>query len=52
MSGISNGVEITLDLETYDFAPFGQVGDSLGVIIENNDDFPLVNLNGFSIGFL
>ena len=49
MSGISNGVEITVDLETYDSADFDEVGDGLGAIIENKDDFPLVNLIGFSV---
>ena len=49
MSGLSNGIEITLDLETYDSADLGEVGSGLGVIIENEDDFPLFNLNGFSV---
>ena len=49
MSGISNGVEVILDLEIYDSADIGEVGDGLGFIIDNKDNYPLINLNGFSI---
>ena len=48
-SGISNGVEVILDLEIFDSADIGEVGDGLGIIIDNKDNYPLFNLNGISI---
>ena len=47
MSGIGNGVEIILDLELFDSADLGRVGDGIGLLINNKDDYPLFNLNGF-----
>ena len=48
-SGQSNGVEIILDLETFDNADQGVDYDALQVIIGNKEDFPVFELAGFSI---
>ena len=48
-SGVANGVEITLDLETYDSADNNIVGDGIGLVIENLEDYPLIDLNGLYI---
>ena len=47
-SGQSNGVEIILDLETFDNADQGVDYDALHVIIGNKEDFPVFEL-GFSV---
>ena len=49
LSGVANGAQITVDLELYDNADSGAVGDGLKLVIENQDDFPLIDLNGFNI---
>ena len=46
LSGITNGVEVTMDLETYDSADLEAVGDGLGFVIENQEDFPLIEEHG------
>ena len=48
-SGISNGVEVVLDLEIFDSADIGEIGDGLGIVIDNKDNYPLINLNGIYI---
>ena len=48
-SGQSNGVEIILDLETFDNADQGVDYDALQVIIGNKEDFPVFELSGFSL---
>ena len=49
LSGISNGVEIMVDLETYDSADIVEVGDGLGILIENKEDYPLIELDGLFV---
>jgi hypothetical protein len=49
LSGIANGVEIIIDLETYDSADIEEDGEGLGILIENNEDFPLMELDGFFV---
>ena len=49
LSGVANGIEITVDLETYDNADTEAVGDGLTFVIENQKDFPLIDLHGFDI---
>ena len=49
ISGVANGVEIILDLETYDSADNDIAGDGIGLVIENLEDYPLIDLNGLYI---
>ena len=49
LSGVANGIEVTVDLETYDNADTEAVGDGLTFVIENQEDFPLPELNGFDL---
>ena len=46
---MANGVEIILDLETYDSADNDIVGDGIGLVIENLEEYPLIDLNGLYI---
>ena len=47
MSGLTNGLDITLDLELFDSADIGRFGGGIGLLINNKDDYPLIQLNGF-----
>ena len=49
LSGVANGVEIIVDLEIFDSADIEAMGDGLGLVVENQEDFPLIDLNGFTI---
>ena len=49
LSGVANGIEITVDLETYDNADTEAVGDGLTFVLENQGDFPLLDVNGLDI---
>ena len=48
-NGRSNGLEMTLDLETFNNADFMQPGDGLRVVLENNDNLPNFDINGFFV---
>ena len=48
-SGQSNGMEVVVDLETFDNADASVDYDALQVIIENKDNFPIFDINGLSI---
>ena len=48
-SGQSNGMELVVDLETFDNADAGVDYDALQVIIENKDNFPIFDIHGLSI---
>ena len=48
-SGLSNGMELILDLETFDNADAGVDYDALQVIIQNKDNFPIFDIHGLSI---
>ena len=48
-SGQSNGLELMLDLETFDSADAGVDYDALQVIIQNKDSFPIFDIHGLSI---
>ena len=49
LSGVANGIEITVDLETYDSADTEAVGDGLTFVLENKCHFPLLDVNGLDI---
>ena len=48
-SGTSNGIEVTVDLEIFDNADPHEEGDGVGVIIENSENIPNFELNGFEV---
>jgi len=50
LSGLSNGVEVILDLETFDSADLHMDGNGLGILINNQEDIPLVDIHGFYMG--
>ena len=49
-SGIGNGIEILLDLETFDNGNLDLHGDGLDVLITDAEDYSLPELKGFSVG--
>ena len=49
VSGQSNGLEIVVDLETFDNADIGVDYDALHLIIENKDNFPIFDMHGLSV---
>jgi hypothetical protein len=49
-SGVGNGVEILLDLETFDNGDLLVTGDGLDVMITEAEDYSLTELRGFSVG--
>ena len=48
-SGQANGLELTVDLETFDNADAGVDYDALQIIIQNKDNFPIFDINGLSL---
>ena len=48
-SGIENGIELLLDLETFDNGEFGVDEDALKIMVTDEHDYPLLDLNGFTI---
>ena len=48
-SGQANGLELTIDLETFDNADAEVDYDALQVIIQNKDNFPIFDIHGLSI---
>ena len=49
-SGVLNGVETIIDLETFDNGDLNMVGDGAYVQITEPKDYPLPQLKGFSVG--
>ena len=49
-SGVGNGVEILLDLETFDNGDQEVLGDGVSVLVADDEDYTLADLHGFSIG--
>ena len=49
-SGVGNGVELLIDLETFDNADLEVTGDGLDLLVTSRTDYPLEKLNGFSVG--
>ena len=49
-SGVMNGVETIIDLETYDNGDLGMTGDGAYVQVTEPEDYPLAKLKGFSVG--
>ena len=48
-SGVENGVELLLDLETFDNGEFGVDEDALKILVADQHDHPLLDLNGFIV---
>ena len=48
-SGVENGVELLLDLETFDNGEFGVDEDALKILVADKHDHPLLDLNGFIV---
>ena len=48
-SGVGNGVQILLDLETFDNAHLGMSEDALKILVADNNEYSLLDLNGFTI---
>ena len=48
-SGIENGVELLLDLEAFDNGEFGVNEDGLKILVTDEHDYPLLDLNGFTV---
>ena len=48
-SGQANGMELVVDLETFDNADAGVDYDALQLIIQNKDNFPIFDINGLSM---
>ena len=49
-SGVRNGVEILLDLETFDNGDMLVLGDGVDILLTEPSDYPLPDLLGFSAG--
>ena len=49
-SGIGNGIEAIIDLETFDNGDTRIVGDGADVLVTQSDEYPLAQLKGFSVG--
>lgn len=49
-SGVGNGVEILLDLETYDNGDMMVLGDGVDILLTEPSDYALTELLGFSAG--
>ena len=49
-SGIGNGIEATVDLETFDNGDIKVTGDGADVLVTHPGDYPLAQLKGFSAG--
>ena len=49
-SGIGNGIEAIIDLETFDNGDTQIVGDGADVLVTQSEEYPLAQLKGFSVG--
>ena len=49
-SGLGNGVEILVDLETFNNGDLDRIGDGLDILVTDVADYSLASLRGFSVG--
>ena len=49
-SGIANGVEVLIDLETFDNGDQLVLGDGVEILVTDADDYSLTELKGFPVG--
>ena len=49
-SGIANGVEVLIDLETFDNGDELVLGDGVDILVTDADDYSLIELKGFPVG--
>ena len=49
-SGIANGVEVLIDLETFDNGDELVLGDGVDILVTDSDDYSLTELKGFPVG--
>ena len=49
-SVLRNGVEILVDLETFNNGHLDRIGDGLDILVTDNADYSLASLRGFSVG--
>ena len=49
-SGLGNGVEILVDLETFNNGDLDRIEDGLDILIADKADYSLASLRGFSVG--
>ena len=49
-SGLANGVEVLLDLETFDNGDQDVLGDGVNVLVTDGEDYSLTGLKGFPAG--
>ena len=49
-SGIANGVEVLIDLETFDNGDQLVLGDGVDILVTDTDDYSLTELKGFPVG--
>ena len=49
-SGIANGVEVLIDLETFDNGDELVLGDGADILVTDADDYSLTELKGFPVG--
>ena len=49
-SGLGNGVEILVDLETFNSGDLDRIGDGLDILVADKADYSLASLRGFSVG--
>ena len=47
-SGVGNGIEAVIDLETFDNVDFGVTGDGADILVTNPGEYSLAQLKGFS----
>ena len=47
-SGVKNGIEAVIDLETFDNGDFGVTSDGTDILVTNPGEYSLVQLKGFS----
>ena len=48
-SGVGNGLETIIDLETYDNGDLAMTGDGANIQVLGPDEYPLAQLKGFSV---
>ena len=48
-SGVGNGIETIIDLETYDNGDMATTGDGADIQVTDNREYPLAQLKGFSV---
>ena len=48
-SGVGNGIEVVIDLETFDNGDLEVTGDGADILVTNPGDYSLAQLKGFSV---